>query len=175
MLSHQKSSDMYKYENRNEYTLSSTIKTQFNQYNQNIKRKKSDEASTLSETERICWSNANHNPTPSPVKATPTTTPPPPTEARFRFGMVWVLQNFSPNQNKTQNIISQNVGGFNLFLLNIQIKISPPICRCFSFKSHLKHKPWSKWEQKRKGPTMKAYQYLIQEKEKQDHKQFMVL
>jgi hypothetical protein len=84
MLSHQKSSDMYKYENRNEYTLSSTIKTQFNQYNQNIKRKKSDEASTPSETERIHWSNANHNPTPSPVKATPTTTPPPPTNPHPR-------------------------------------------------------------------------------------------
>jgi hypothetical protein len=49
---------MYKYENRNEYTQSSSIKTQFNQYNKNIKKKKktkkkSDEADMPSETERI--------------------------------------------------------------------------------------------------------------------------
>ena len=54
MLPYQKSLDMYKYKNRNEYTQSSTIETQFNQYNKILKKfKKSDEADTPLETERI--------------------------------------------------------------------------------------------------------------------------
>jgi hypothetical protein len=84
------------------------------------KLKKSDEAGTPTETERISQSNANHNPT-SSLKATPTTTYcfPPTTNHHPRkpdldsewsgfckiLGLYAIL---SPNQNKTQNIKSQN-------------------------------------------------------------------